>query len=106
MAYRTMDRPTFGGSLRLGASPLSLYSSKNRSDSLPEVPSLPFKIYEVAMKAWRIVKCCDTQFHVKDARKMPSSGEPLLGIFSDDVGNLIRLQSISVHLRCQTRQAS
>ena len=28
-----------------------------------------FKIYEVAMKAWRIVKCCDTQFHVKDARK-------------------------------------
>ena len=28
MAYRTMDRPTFGGSLRLGASPLSLYSEQ------------------------------------------------------------------------------
>ena len=28
MAYRKMDRPTFGGSLRLGASPLSLYSEQ------------------------------------------------------------------------------
>ena len=27
MAYRRMDRPTFGGSLRLGASPLSFYSA-------------------------------------------------------------------------------
>ena len=38
---------------------------------------------------------------LKTPEKMPSSGEPLLGIFSDDVGNLFRLQSISVHLRCQ-----
>ncbi len=28
------------------------------------------------------------------------------GFFSDDVGNFIHLQSISVHLRRQTRQAS
>ena len=32
-----------------------------------------FKIYEMAKKAWRIVKCCDTQSHVKVARNMPSS---------------------------------
>ena len=58
------------------------------------------------MKAWRIVKCCDTQFHVKDARKNAFVGRATSWNFFDDVGNLFRLQSISVHLRCQTRQAS
>ena len=73
--------PRLGVAYAWALLPFLYTPGNNRSDSLHEVPSLPFKIYEVAMKAWRIVKCCDTQFHVKDARKMPSSGEPLLGIF-------------------------
>ena len=61
--------PRLGVAYAWALLPFLYTRSKNRSDSLHEVPSLPFKIYEVAMKAWRIVKCCDTQFHVKDARK-------------------------------------
>jgi len=83
MAYRTIDRPTFGGSLRLGASPLSLYSEQKSLRFSARNAFIAFeKIYEMAKKAWRIVKCCDTQSHVKTPEKMPSSGEPLLGIFS------------------------
>ena len=52
--------------------------SKNYSDFLHEVTSLPCSRF----MRWQF------------------------GFFSDDVGNFIHLQSISVHLRRQTRQAS
>ena len=74
MAYRTMDRPTFGDRLRLGV--LFIFTRRrNRADSMQLLAILAWEMILLrARKAWRFARDYVPQFHVKVARKNGALG--------------------------------
>ena len=85
--------------------PVESTRSKNRSDSMQLRVIIGFKkIYLMPMMTCPVARSTYHNLISKTSEKMEPLGGPLLGFFSDDVGNLFRLRSLSVHLRCQPKE--